>query len=336
VVFARRISSNAGHSFLNFSIDGNAKAAWSGNLGWKKVRFPLTAGTHTLRWEYKKDAAVAMGSDAAWIDDVSYPASVQTRVVGTTAKATCLGATPGTLSLMTIPNPTCNQVTSYLAWLKVIRMKNFTATNKFSDQINGIEVANKTVQDAIGITSYVMKFRTANSFKEGLDDATKSLTFKLAQDYVPIVNCSGAQVAVCDEATGALYNVIEYGFDVAILGTSAAAATTGVQLYAIEKSLATYYNLMFAWDANTLTKKMNTAQIADFFLDEFYKNGMNLAVMRTKYGVTSTALADLIDPFATAKGYSQTWWGTYYKTEVINIINSSRNQVTDLVNSVKQ
>jgi hypothetical protein len=93
---------------------------------------------------------------------------------------------------------------------------------------------------------------------------------------------------------------------------------------------------MFAWDANTLTKKMNTANIADSFLDEFYKNGMNLAAMRTKYGVVSTVLADLIDPFATAKGYSQTWWGTYYKTEVINIINSSRNQVTDLVSSVRQ
>uniref|UniRef100_UPI000B3606BC LamG domain-containing protein n=1 Tax=Crenothrix polyspora TaxID=360316 RepID=UPI000B3606BC len=72
VVFARRVSSNAGHGVLSFYIDKTKKASWSGEKAWQTVRFPLTAGTHTLRWEYKKDAGAAKGADAAWIDEVSY------------------------------------------------------------------------------------------------------------------------------------------------------------------------------------------------------------------------------------------------------------------------
>lgn len=331
VRFARRVSSYRGHGVLTFSIDGKTAATWSGEKPWARVIERVTAGQHTLRWVYKRDSeATAKGEDGAWIDDVSYNNLVQ---LGTTA---CAGVTQGTLNLMTINKPSCEQAQSYLAWLKVVRMNNLNKTNLFSKQIQNIEVTNETIQDSIAVTAHVMNFLDAKSVRDFIEDETKSLTFELASDYVPIVTCDGTQTTVCDEATDALYQVIEYGYDALILGGSPSALAGSTALYAIEKSFATYFNLVFAWQANTLTEKMNTAIIADSFLDEFYKGGMNLATMRKKYGVLSKVLDDLIDPFANAKGYSNAWWGTdYYKSEVLNIIDKSKSQVTNLVNGLK-
>jgi len=38
------------------------------------VSFPVPAGQHTLEWSYNKDVSVSNGSDAAWIDDIVFPA----------------------------------------------------------------------------------------------------------------------------------------------------------------------------------------------------------------------------------------------------------------------
>jgi len=49
---------------------------WSGaaNPAWQAFTTPITAGTHTLRWSYEKDASASVGADAAWIDALSLPA----------------------------------------------------------------------------------------------------------------------------------------------------------------------------------------------------------------------------------------------------------------------
>ncbi len=74
IAFARRVSSEANYDFLRFYVDGVLQGSWSGEVAWSLISFPLTAGTHTLLWQYSKDAAVVSGSDAAWIDAVSLPA----------------------------------------------------------------------------------------------------------------------------------------------------------------------------------------------------------------------------------------------------------------------
>lgn len=74
VTFSRRVSSEANYDFLEFYIDGSRKGGWSGELAWNSVSFPLTAGTHTLRWSYVKDTqCCSVGDDTAWVDAVSLP-----------------------------------------------------------------------------------------------------------------------------------------------------------------------------------------------------------------------------------------------------------------------
>ncbi|TQV70914.1 hypothetical protein FLL45_21545 [Aliikangiella marina] len=71
VSFALKVSSEAGYDFLKFYIDGEEVGEWSGDVDWSTVYYPLTTGTHTLRWSYIKDENVGEGSDTAWIDAVT-------------------------------------------------------------------------------------------------------------------------------------------------------------------------------------------------------------------------------------------------------------------------
>ena len=72
VSFARRMSSEANSDFLEFYIDGVLKERWSGEVSWSVVSYPVTEGTHTFLWRYVKDGSASSGSDAAWIDNVSF------------------------------------------------------------------------------------------------------------------------------------------------------------------------------------------------------------------------------------------------------------------------
>jgi hypothetical protein len=39
---------------------------------WTIYEHTLTEGTHTLKWEYKKDSSVSAGEDTAWVDDIVF------------------------------------------------------------------------------------------------------------------------------------------------------------------------------------------------------------------------------------------------------------------------
>lgn len=67
--------------YLEFSIDGIAKDWWDGNKAWMKVSYPVGAGQHTFTWKYAKDAYATGGSDAAWIDMITFPAAGSTVVL---------------------------------------------------------------------------------------------------------------------------------------------------------------------------------------------------------------------------------------------------------------
>jgi hypothetical protein len=73
VSFYRKVSSEASYDFLQFFIDNAIMGQWSGEQDWARVAYPLSAGTHTLKWVYMKDVSVANGSDCAWIDDILLP-----------------------------------------------------------------------------------------------------------------------------------------------------------------------------------------------------------------------------------------------------------------------
>ena len=73
VSFWWNLSSEANGDFLRFFIDNVEKANISGEVAWTKVSFELgEGGTHTLRWEYTKDASGSSGKDCGWIDNVTF------------------------------------------------------------------------------------------------------------------------------------------------------------------------------------------------------------------------------------------------------------------------
>lgn len=76
VAFWAKTSSENGGDKLVFYIDGNAKKSWSGEQEWRRYRYMLTPGQHTLTWRYLKDAAISSGADAAWVDDIRLPLSM--------------------------------------------------------------------------------------------------------------------------------------------------------------------------------------------------------------------------------------------------------------------
>ncbi|SJM95080.1 hypothetical protein CRENPOLYSF2_4570006 [Crenothrix polyspora] len=307
---------------LSFYIDKTKKASWSGEKAWQTVRFPLTAGTHTLRWEYKKDAGAAKGADAAWIDEVSYPSSVQTRIVGQTTKATCVGATQGTLNLMTIKNPTCGQAQAYVGWLKVVGPSTLKNADILINAVKGIEVKNEVIQGSIEMGAMLYGYLSPFFSSNNLGEKAIDLHGQFESDLVGVV-CNAVNDPVkketCDNVKSGVFTLIEFGFKKAAAG---ALGTVSVYPYAIEKGFATLFNLYFAWDANGLTEEINSINIAYSFLDEYYKNGMSYVAMRKNYGVTSTSLGVLVDALANKKGYKNSWYGTeYLNGRIVKIIN---------------
>ena len=75
ISFYYKVSSESNYDKLHFYIDGAEKNNWSGEVAWTQASYALTPGTHELKWEYTKDVSVSSGSDCAWIDNVSFPAS---------------------------------------------------------------------------------------------------------------------------------------------------------------------------------------------------------------------------------------------------------------------
>jgi len=75
ISFWRKVSSQPMDDVYSFSIDGDVQEDLSGEQGWKEVSFPVSAGTHTFVWEYKKDSDSSLGADTVYLDDVSIPAA---------------------------------------------------------------------------------------------------------------------------------------------------------------------------------------------------------------------------------------------------------------------
>lgn len=66
-----------GKGCVIFASAGNSAGAWR---GFSLNGFP--AGTYTFRWTYAKDGSSAVGSDAVWLDDVTFPGGAVERFEG--------------------------------------------------------------------------------------------------------------------------------------------------------------------------------------------------------------------------------------------------------------
>lgn len=68
-----------GYDTLNIYLDGAQIVSVSGESGWVYVERALSAGTHTVKFEYIKDGSGYAGSDAGFVDDITLSYLAQTR-----------------------------------------------------------------------------------------------------------------------------------------------------------------------------------------------------------------------------------------------------------------
>ncbi len=77
LTFDYKVSSEGSDPF-RFFIDGAQVLSIGGNTGlWNSVSYTLTAGVHTLVWQYHKDISLSVGDDRVYVDNViiNQPAS---------------------------------------------------------------------------------------------------------------------------------------------------------------------------------------------------------------------------------------------------------------------
>ncbi|MEX2370270.1 MAG: C25 family cysteine peptidase [Bacteroidales bacterium] len=76
VVFDYNVSSEYGYDFFKFFVDSGLVGNWSGETGWQQFTHQLQPGKHQLEWRYQKDSNTIGGKDAAWIDNIVFPANL--------------------------------------------------------------------------------------------------------------------------------------------------------------------------------------------------------------------------------------------------------------------
>lgn len=73
ISFWYKVSSEGSYDYLKFFIDETMLDEWSGEVPWAEASYPVTAGTHSFKWEYYKDYSVSSGSDCVWVDYILFP-----------------------------------------------------------------------------------------------------------------------------------------------------------------------------------------------------------------------------------------------------------------------
>jgi len=72
VSFRWKVSSEINYDFLEFYIDGIRQDRISGEVDWQQKSYSISSGTHALKWVYSKDYSISSGSDAGWLDCVTF------------------------------------------------------------------------------------------------------------------------------------------------------------------------------------------------------------------------------------------------------------------------
>ena len=66
--FKWKVSSESGHDYLSWYLDGTQKNRISGTGGdWQTISCSIPKGEHTIQWTYSKDYSTTSGSDCGWV-----------------------------------------------------------------------------------------------------------------------------------------------------------------------------------------------------------------------------------------------------------------------------
>ncbi len=80
ISFYAMVSSEPSYDFLKFYVDNQLIMNWSGEISWRKVDVPISAGSHNFKWQYKKDMSVSGGDDCGRVDYIVFPVPPVTSV----------------------------------------------------------------------------------------------------------------------------------------------------------------------------------------------------------------------------------------------------------------
>ncbi len=72
ISFWWKVSSQPTFDKFTFSDNGSVLNTISGEVDWTYQSYYLGAGTHNLDWDYTKDGSISVGSDCAWLDQVTW------------------------------------------------------------------------------------------------------------------------------------------------------------------------------------------------------------------------------------------------------------------------
>lgn len=70
--FRWKVSSEPTYDYLQLSVNGEAWLDISGDTDWNQQGVSLPDGDHIIRWTYVKDGTVSAGTDAGWLDEISF------------------------------------------------------------------------------------------------------------------------------------------------------------------------------------------------------------------------------------------------------------------------
>ena len=196
ISFYRKVSSELFHDVLSFYVDNVKIGQWSGNQNWKRSAYPITAGEHTFRWEYSKDAANVAGQDAAWVDFIVFPPETRTMVY----------AGNNTNSCENMPVQMNATATNYqsLQW-------STSGSGIFSDALILNPVYTPSASDVAAGSVTLTLTVTGISFKE-TSQSSFVLTFNnraLANAGSDAIACEGTAISL-SEATALYYSALSW------------------------------------------------------------------------------------------------------------------------------
>jgi hypothetical protein len=91
ISFNLKVSSEPDNDWLHFFIDSIPVGQWSGEQGWTRVAFPVTAGTHTYKWWYITDLSFLDGSNCGWVDNIVFPSPALPVIFAGNDTILCIG-----------------------------------------------------------------------------------------------------------------------------------------------------------------------------------------------------------------------------------------------------
>lgn len=147
VTFWYRMSSEQDWDFLRYSEDGIELGAWSGITSWIYTGFPITSGSHTLRWSYDKDSDFSSGSDQAWLDNIRLPFGTQVTGVTQITRKNGIAVWPNPSSQfinISIKETSAQSISWRLQDVSGrvvqtgVQQQNFNANDVFTINVNGL------------------------------------------------------------------------------------------------------------------------------------------------------------------------------------------------------